>query len=95
MGTPVPDEYPELEDGKFYRCGVDCYQDETPATDCSQAYLISAQCCLTGARIKAWLAGGGECAFDDELMFVTGFSAQRLVFVHGPYDDIGPCQDDI
>lgn len=95
MGTPVPPDMPVLEDDKIYRVGVDWYQDVTPATGCDQKYQGREQCCWDGGTIKAWRDGGGECVAGDELCMITGFSAQRLVFIHGPYDDIGACLADI
>lgn len=95
MGTPVPDEWPELEDAKFYLVYLDAFQDVGPDNDCTQDYQLRQRCCTTGQHIKAWLAVGWECLSPHELCVVSGFTAQRLLNVHGPYDNLADCQADL
>lgn len=99
MGTPVPLESPDLENDKFYRVYVDPYQDLTPATGCDQEALGRWSCCKQGVFIQLWLDGGWECSviLDPfmELCMRTGFSAQRLVAIHGPYNLLEDCIADL
>lgn len=95
MGTPVPPDMPELEDDKIYRVGVDWYQDTTEKTRCDQKYQGRIECCKSGAFINAWKAAGFECTSGFEMCMITGYSAQRLVFCHGPYDTLEACQADL
>lgn len=99
MGTPVPLEQPDLDNDKVYMVFVDPYQDMTPATGCNQEYLGRFSCCQTGERIQIWRDSDFECTeiFDPaiELCRRTGFSSQRLVAIHGPYDTVLECQAEL
>ncbi len=93
MGTPVPDTMPELIDEKFYCSVVDAFFDLTEKTGCQQELVARIQCCNTGGTIKWWKLHGYECQDGQELVDYTGFTAQRLVAVHGPYDSAEECHD--
>lgn len=95
MGTEVPEESPEYEDDKFYLCSVDAYQDVGPATDCSQTFVMRQRCCQQGNILNAWIQADVECQAGWELCVVSGWTAQRLVAVHGPYDDRDACMLDM
>lgn len=95
MGTPVPPEWEDLEDEKWYRVGVDCYQDMGPDNDCTQDYQGRAQCCLPGGTVKGWLRAGWQCESPHELCAFSGFSAQRLLWCHGPYANQPACAADL
>lgn len=95
MGTPVPFILPGFEDDKWYNCHLDCFGvGEGPHT-CEDDFIGSVECCKTGLSINTWLNDGCGCKSDPpvwyELCLFTGFSAQRLLHVHGPYDTRGDC----
>lgn len=90
MGTPVPPETPGYEPGKYYRVGVDAFQDETHRTGCDQDYIGEFTGCVMGWEIDWWLPD--ECTYGRELRIVSGYTAQRLLYARGPYDTLEACQ---
>lgn len=95
MGTPVPLEHPKLEADKTYLCVVDSYEGGPHPEDCSADYLWRTRCCVSGAHLTRWLDDGWECKGPHELCVVSGSSAQRLVAIHGPYEDVDACLSDL
>jgi len=91
MGSIVPPTWPTLIDDKWYCCTLECYQGGGPPYDCTQNYVGQATCCQTGAIIKGWQNAGLECAGGWELCVFSGYTAQRLIGVVGPYDNFGSC----
>ncbi len=95
MGTPVPADWPEIENDKVYMVTVDWYQDASGKTGCDQEYQGEHKCCEPGIGIFVFLAFELECKRGSELCTITGFSAQRLISVFGPYDNMGACLADL
>jgi len=95
MLTPVPEEFPVLEDAKFYLCDYDTFFDLTPADGCEQAFVGQVSCCFSGADIKAWRAAGNECKEGFPMCILIGTTSQRIVSTHGPYDTIDACELDL
>lgn len=95
MGEPSPTEWPELIADKWYKCTVNCYWGDHPVNTCSGAYIDNCTCCRLGADIDAYLKIPVECRSGSELCMFTGFSAQRVINVEGPYDDFDACVLDI
>jgi len=93
MGTPVPVEYPDLQDDKWYCTWVDVYFDLTAKTDCTQTWLARIHGPRRGDQIKYWIAQGYECTPEHELIEYQIFSSQRLVAMHGPYDSYDLCYE--
>lgn len=94
MGTPVPTEWPDYIDDKWYCCYVIGYMGDEGKTGCDQQYWDWGACCTTGLAIKNWLAAGFECQSPYELCYIIGTTAQALVAVHGPYDTENECTPD-
>lgn len=92
MGHPVPEESPDIAGDKWYWCEMDSYFDATPDDTCSQAFIARVSQCRPGAQINAWLDAGQECLTPFEFVFLTGFTAQRLVRCVGPYADQAACE---
>lgn len=95
MGTPVPTPYPELEDDKWYRVGVDAYWDPFVPVDCENTYQGRIQCCSMGDVLQTWIDGGFECRGGVGFCVVAFEMAQRIVFIHGPYETALECTGDI
>lgn len=92
MGTPVPKDWPELDDAKFYCVWADVFEMAPPPGDCDNAWISEDHSCTTGAFLKAWIAAGKECtvATDPWSGAVTG--VYRITHIHGPYDTYLGCQ---
>lgn len=91
MGETTPGTWPELIPDKWYKCTVNCYWADFPAESCSGGYIDNSSCCLLGADINAWFTANWECKSGFELCLFTGFSAQRLVDIQGPFDTHAAC----
>lgn len=91
MGTPVPPDSPDLEDAKWYDCYLDMYLDPSHTLGCDGVYYYRKCCCETGAKIQAWLDAGGECNNTNVLFKAHYLEAQRLIAIHGPYDNWWDC----
>lgn len=89
MGTPVPIEPPVYEPFSVYAAYVDPFQGGGPPFDCTMNPWPQFYCCVAGFAIIGWLVW--ECVAGFELCAFTGFSAQRLIYAHGPYSDIPHC----
>lgn len=91
MGTPIPDILPVFENEKWYNCHLDCFGDGEGPHTCEDDFIGKVECYKTGLAINTWIADGCECNSDPpvwyELCLFTGISAQRLLHVHGPYDE--------
>ncbi len=93
MGTPVPPEFAELIDDKFYCCTMHQYgEGGHTATDCTDPFDKLIRCPHSGAEIKWWLSEGHECGPYWNLCKDIGNYAQKLICVMGPYDTIEECQ---
>lgn len=91
MGEDTPTEWPEIIRDKWYKCTVNCYWADWPVEACTGDYIDDCTCCLLGADIEDWLAFPLECSSIFELCLFTGFSAQRLINLEGPFDDFDTC----
>jgi len=89
MGNPLPPDWPEIEDTKWYCCYLDCYNLD----DCAGPLQGSTCCCTTGAQILSWINGNNECDAGWELCPFSGYTAQRLIDVKGPYTLRQDCVD--
>lgn len=89
MGTPVPEEWPELEPVKWYHIGSDAYAGLPSGIGCDSDYVGRFEGCRTGAFIQSWLDADSECVFGRFLLRVD--LPERLLFIHGPYDTVGEC----
>ncbi|NVM23410.1 MAG: hypothetical protein HWN68_16705 [Desulfobacterales bacterium] len=94
MGEPTPDDWPEILDDKWYCVTVDAFQDVGPFDDCRQDFSAQLTCCRQGVHINNWINNELECIGGFELCVFTGFSAQRLLDLKGPYDTQALCNAD-
>jgi len=94
MGTLVTSEWPELEMDQYYIVFVDAYQDMGPANDCTQDFGMRQCCCRSGGEIQWWLDHNRECQSPFEICTVSGYTAQRIVALHGPYATYEACEID-
>lgn len=95
MGTPVPEDLPELIDGKYYCVTEQNHWDGNWDPGCRGTPTSTVKCCRTGAAIKAYLEAGNECHYGVYLC-VTGYPQQKKVIcVTGPYDTQGECQAEL
>lgn len=91
MGTPVPIEQPEIDVTKHYCITVDWFDDWYGATDCTQEYGGTTHCCVTGSNLKYYIENGYECTKYLEICMATGYSAQRITCIEGPFDSHADC----
>jgi len=91
MGDPVPSTWPDLDPAKFYQVHADIYDDGIPVGNCTKPFAGRTFCCPTGNVINGWYAAGGDCTPDHEICLGSGFSAQRIVSIIGPFDLFGDC----
>jgi len=97
MGTPVPIEPDEIDVDKWYCVFVDCFENGGPPFDCDLPYRATTKFCVDGARLKWWIDGDFQCGKYGgppvELILFSGSSVQRLINIHGPFDDFDDCHD--
>ena len=85
MGTPIPEP---LEDDKFYCITVRAHQGYMG--DCTDPYVV-AKCCREGWYINDWGDFGAECQNWWELCIVSGYTAQEVLSIAGPFDTLEEC----
>lgn len=95
MGTTIPDEFPEIDDTKTYKVTVDAFQDAGPETDCNQNFVAQVTCCKAGNLLNNFIDNDFACTAGVELCVVSGFTAQRIKAIVGPYDTWQECIDDL
>lgn len=95
MGDPVPIIWPGFEAFAWYKCTVDAYGSGDPPEYCTDPFSGQTSCCLRGNSVQAWYDEGGDCLPSKELCLFSAFSAQRLVGIVGPFDDLQDCRDAI
>jgi len=88
MGSGIP---PPLEFNKYYCITVRWYQ--SPEGGCKGVPNGIEKCCRPGWMIFEWGEYDLECQNYWELCIWTGYSAQMLLNVEGPYDDEFICQE--
>lgn len=94
MGTPVPEEFPELEDNKWYCLTVQYYHITDPDEGCEGPYDTTDNCCQRGDVIKAWYHDGWECKAGFGVCVPSEAEPQRITACHGPYDTREDCATD-
>lgn len=92
MGTPVPEDWPELEDAKWYCVTEDAYWDGDLEVGCRGSPFSRDSACRTGAVIKAYLAAQNQCVFGQFLVVASSPAQKKVVCITGPYDTQGECQ---
>lgn len=93
MGTPVPDEWPGLEDNKWYLIFLDVYGFNGPPFDCTMNHLGGIYCCYQGDDIKRSLEH--ECEANSPDWVICGADLEDAAFrstcIMGPYDILADC----
>jgi len=91
MGRPIPPLPPTLVDEAWYCVTVSAYQH--PSLPGCEGEPHPVKCCKTGAMIKAFHEY--ECINGIELCTFSGYSAQKVRGIDGPYNTAeecyGPC----
>ena len=95
MGNKIPDEEPIILPDEIYKVTVRCHQDMTPVEDCSQTYVDTVSCCVSGQDIITFIYGGYECKAGYELCTFSGYTAQHVIDIKGPFIDYDACDLDI
>lgn len=91
MGTPVPDEWPELIDDKYYCIHHNDYYLLLPYPLCEAAFVANYHCCRTGQHIKDWYEDVGDCVWGRTPCFITPGEGARITGIEGPYDTKDEC----
>ena len=95
MGIKVPPEWPEIDDTKTYKVTVDGFQGGGPPNDCSMNFVAQVTCCKLGNLLNAYIDNDLECIGGNECCVISGFTAQRIKAIEGPYDTFVLCQADL
>lgn len=90
MGTPVPDDWPPLEDGLYYKITVDTFGFGLPPNTCSGPYNDTVSACFEGSVVRTWINLDHQCSAWP-LIFFGGGVNQRIVDIDGPFDDLAAC----
>ena len=92
MGSRPP---PTIDITKFYMVKVESYVAMNP-WDCSTAQQPDRICCVTGAALKDWIDLDTECnSLGPILCNGLGISAQKIIWVVGPYNIMADCTDQL
>lgn len=98
MGTPVPPEAPIVRNENIYYVILDCFQGGDAPWTCESPYAGTVEACITGVVLNSWRDQGFECSNEPpgyiELILFSVFSAQRIIYMHGPYILEQDCRDD-
>jgi len=86
MGISVPDQKPEVVENKWYVAQVFAYQGSPSETPCHPDYEYTTAGIITGTVVNAFWANGGECIIGNELVPWSGYSAQKVDSLKGPFD---------
>ena len=89
MGTPVPEDWPELIADKWYCVTEVAY---TGPGGCTGPILGQCSCCRLGAPIQAYLDAGYECTFFAFLCEIGSPSPKRISCIKGPFDNKTLCE---
>lgn len=88
MGTIVPEEWPELEDDKYYALVTELYVYDFDEKTCDE-FLKEMSCC----RLGSWVKGGSEACprVDHGFCQMSGVFREKLISVAGPFDTLVDC----
>jgi hypothetical protein len=89
VGNPVPIIPIPLDPGMFFYVEVFAFQNPLPGCEGTAYYL---DCCYRGDLLNYW-AENRQCDNGWEACVFTGYSAQRLIGVQGPYSSMRECFD--
>lgn len=95
MGTPIPKNWPELEDSKWYKVTEDSYQGVPGVHSCQGGHRSRDSCCRQGDVIKAHFALGNECKWFAFLCIAGSPNPKRVICLQGPYDTEAACRLDL
>ena len=91
MGEDPDWDVDDIIPDKWYCLSMDSFQDGSGKTGCDQTFVDTKTCCQLGAAITAWLDADLECVRGRELCIFTGYTAQKLKNMKGPYDSQAEC----
>lgn len=86
MGHPVPPDWPELEDGKWYCCFSDTYKAVHPGPVCTDEHEICLCCVRQKDAIDYYWDNGGAGQPGNPLCGVVGLFCERVSSIYGPFD---------
>lgn len=90
MGQEVPEEWPELIDGLWYKLTVQRYFNLPGQFHCEGTLVDIISCCQLGETIRAFIVGDRQCNNTTMCGFPT-FRNQRIVGIIGPFENQVAC----
>lgn len=87
----IPEVFPEIENLLWYYCTIQAFNGGNPPNTCAGLHLGNWSACIRGDRIINWIDTDKNCRLGQELIFINGFTAQRLIGVVGPYGSLALC----
>ncbi len=92
MGQPVPPDWPEIENDKFYIATVQHHAfDPINPDSCHGAPDRQSNACILGSGINAWIQQNHQCTIHS-LIYGAGSIDQRLISAVGPFDTFAICE---
>ena len=85
MGTPVPNDWPEIKDDKWYKVTVNRHEINPSGGGCSNALFDSKTCCVSGALLREFIIDDHQCANWDLCTGPPLGMNQRVTNITGPY----------
>jgi len=89
MGHPPPPTPPVINEDLYYDVSVLAYQDILPGCE---GEPMETHCCILGWYI-IFFVDLGECLNGNEVCMFSGYSAQKIVDIAGPFGTLQECID--
>lgn len=93
MGTPVPSEFPDYDDVKYYCITFHVFESDGAPDECDGAFITACKVCMSGADIKLFYGTGEECKDNRHPCDPGLWGNHRLICATGPFDTLDDCND--
>ncbi len=94
MGTPVPDDWPEVIDGLWYKMTVRRYILRPGETNCGTDRTDTQRCCVLGETIRFIIQNDLQCN-GVSLCSPPTIRNNRIINLFGPFDTQLDCFDSL
>ncbi|MBA7675721.1 hypothetical protein ES703_83958 [subsurface metagenome] len=93
MGTPVPEEWPELDDDKWYAIDVTNYALFPDPKGCTNPVVGKDHCCRRGDWLNIWYANEVDCLVASTAPCgITPGDSRLITCIVGPFDSQEECE---
>ena len=90
MGTPIPDDWPEIDPLLWHCCTLDIWASDVPGTGCDIGLKSTHSWCVFGQDIIDWINIDGQCS-GIGLVHAPFLGNQRLIRVQQGHDTLPAC----